>query len=397
MGKKVGIKGLQPDVPLGDGHYFMNELAEFLKNERLSCNLTVEALSGLSGISVSMFESFESCDFERFGASVLLRNIIRAYCDALHIEPDPLLRKYGAQIEACNIQDAGIKRYGRLQKTLYKRRRMVALPLLVFFLASAAVFYGGQWISKRRSKLYAPPNANRIFPQENLPVELQQLSASGASPTGAKPAPKPVTTGQATGKAVAEQKATASAGAAAMIDNNQAKAPEEASPPGGTSTGASAPPVKTAQIPTVASGETGETSKTAADPGATGNSAEVSPGFMSGDEKGALTQFSPGGSAEELAGEGPVQNAEARTLNRFTVNAEDRVWIQVKIDGQKSRSELLQSGDHREWVAVKSLEVVIGNAGGVRMKWNDNPLKAPHDVGRVLRFRLPDYAKAEQG
>lgn len=61
----------------------MKELAEFLKNARLESSLSVEALSGLSGISVSMLESFENLDFERFGAAVLLRNTVRAYCHAL--------------------------------------------------------------------------------------------------------------------------------------------------------------------------------------------------------------------------------------------------------------------------------------------------------------------------
>ncbi|MGO9531035.1 MAG: hypothetical protein ACLP3B_07620 [Syntrophobacteraceae bacterium] len=37
----------------------------------------------------------------------------------------------------------------------------------------------------------------------------------------------------------------------------------------------------------------------------------------------------------------------------------------------------------------------MGNAGGIHMKWNEQPVKAPRDPGRVLRFRLPDYAKAD--
>jgi len=56
---------------------------------------------------------------------------------------------------------------------------------------------------------------------------------------------------------------------------------------------------------------------------------------------------------------------------------------------------MLYPGDRREWAAGKSLQVVIGNAGGVLMKWNEQLLKAPREPGRVLRFRLPDYAKAE--
>ena len=108
----------------------MKELAEFLKTERLNRNLTLEAVSELSGISVSMLISLEACDFERFGASILIRNTIRAYCRALRIEAEPLIEKVCCEIEGYNTQDAGIRRYGQQMKLLHKRRRMISLPLL---------------------------------------------------------------------------------------------------------------------------------------------------------------------------------------------------------------------------------------------------------------------------
>ena len=81
--------------------------------------------------------------------------------------------------------------------------------------------------------------------------------------------------------------------------------------------------------------------------------------------------------------------------NKFAVEADDEVWIQVIIDDKETRSAMLHPGDRKEWAADKILQVVIGNAGGIHMKWNEQPVKAPRDPGRVLRFRLPDYAKAE--
>jgi hypothetical protein len=100
-------------------------------------------------------------------------------------------------------------------------------------------------------------------------------------------------------------------------------------------------------------------------------------------------------STEAVADDDPAQFGEEHPRNKFAVEADDKVWIQVRVDDKKTLSETLHAGDRREWPADKSLQVVIGNAGGIRMKWNEQPLKAPHDPGRVLRFRLPDYAKAE--
>lgn len=325
----------------------MEELAGYLKRERVHRNLTIEALSKLSGISASMLQSFENCDFERFGASILLRNAVRAYCNALNLDSEPLLKKFSSQIEACNLQEAGIERYGRLRKTLFKRRKMVALPLFVFFLSSTAVFFGGEWISQRRSRLFAPPpGANRLLSQQSLPAELQK------SPTRTPP--------KRPGKTISEQVQTARANSAAM--NFEAQKPAENS------------------------------GVAASDPDRTAGT------FTGSVDKADLAQFPVGNpAADVLPGDGALQKAEAHTLNKFAVQADSTVWIQIKIDDQKPRSEMLHPGDHKEWVAAKTLEVVIGNAGGVRMQWNDQPLNAPHVAGRVLRFRLPDYAASTPG
>jgi cytoskeletal protein RodZ len=164
----------------------MKELAEFLKTERLNRNMSLEALSERSGISICVLISIEGCDFERFGASLLIRNTIRAYCKALGREAEPLILKFSSEIDRYNIQDAGIKKYGHRMKILHKRRRMISLPVFALLLSFAAVFYGGMWISEKRARLFAPPAADRIFTQEELPVELQELMAPSPTARGDK-------------------------------------------------------------------------------------------------------------------------------------------------------------------------------------------------------------------
>lgn len=353
----------------------MKELAEFLKNQRIDSNLTVEAISRLSGISVSMLESFESFDFERFGACILLRNTVRAYCDALHLDADALMEKYSSQIEACNLQAEGLRRYGRLQKTIHKRRRMVALPVFVFFLAAVTVYCGGMWISKRRSKLFAPPNANKIFSQDNLPVELQQLPKSAAKTRLPTPAPQqPMKADRATKNTVA---------------NNAANTPAKTVGKPEAAAGAANNPPRLSQK------AVGKPQVAAV--GSAINPPRAPQKTIAPDGKGAVAQLPPGGSADAMSGGATVSNADAHTLNRFTVEADHKAWVQVKIDGQKASSVMLHPGDRKEWVAAKSLQVVIGNAGGVHMQWNGQPLKAPRVAGRVLRFSLPEYAKSEKG
>ncbi len=113
--------------------------------------------------------------------------MIRGYCQALEIEAEPIIGKFSHEIERYNTQDAGIRRYGQKMKFLHNRRRMISLPLFALFLISAAVFYGGMWVAERRSKLFAPPDADRVFTQEEIPADLQERLAPGPSARIKKP------------------------------------------------------------------------------------------------------------------------------------------------------------------------------------------------------------------
>ena len=326
----------------------MKELAEFLKTERLNRNLTLEAVSERSGISISMLISLEAWDFQRFGASILIRNTIRAYCQALQIEAEPLIGKFCSEIERYNIQDAGIRRYGEQMKLLRKRRRMISLPLLALFLIFAAVFYGGMWVSERRSQMFAPPDTDRVFTQEEIPADLQERLASGPGARIDKPGPDWRKADEAIRNAEIHIMESEKAANGATEAENMGEQAGEAS--------------EKDLIP----------------------------------DSGAPAHLAFSNSTEAVADDGPVHGAEETPpSNKFAVEADDKVWIQVRIDDKETRSAMLYPGDRREWSADKVLQVVIGNAGGVHMKWNEHPLEAPRDPGRVLRFRLPDYAKAE--
>lgn len=326
----------------------MKELAEFLKTERLNRNMTLEEVSRQSGISTSMLTFLEACDFEQFGASVLIRNTIRAYCKALRIESEALIAKFSSQIEEYNFQNLAIKKYGRRMAVLHRKRRMIGLPLFALFLSSAAVFYGGMWVSEKRAKLFAPPSADRVFTQQELPVELQEQLAPSPATRAVKPGP----------------------------DLRNA---DEA--------------LRTAEIHIR---ESEMAAEKAAESEKTGQpvEAEVSERYSLPDTEDK-PHLDLSNSTEAVAGDEPVRGVETIHPNKFAVEADDKVWIQVIIDDKATRSAMLRPGDRKEWVADKVLQVVVGNAGGIHMKWNEQPIKAPRDPGRVLRFRLPDYAKAE--
>ena len=72
------------------------------------------------------------------------------------------------------------------------------------------------------------------------------------------------------------------------------------------------------------------------------------------------------------------------------VEALERTWLRTIIDGSREREYLLQPGEQLTWMATSSMEVLVGNAGGIRLFLNDNPLKPLGESGKVVRLQLPD-------
>jgi transcriptional regulator with XRE-family HTH domain len=72
------------------------------------------------------------------------------------------------------------------------------------------------------------------------------------------------------------------------------------------------------------------------------------------------------------------------------VEALERTWLRIIIDGSREREYLLQPGEQLTWMARSDLELLVGNAGGIRLFLNDNPLKLLGQSGEVVRLKLPD-------
>ena len=75
--------------------------------------------------------------------------------------------------------------------------------------------------------------------------------------------------------------------------------------------------------------------------------------------------------------------------HRFEIEALQESWVEVKNEGRKTERFLLHPGERREWSVVGELQILLGNAGGVLMKWDGAPIDLGARPGQVLRFRLP--------
>lgn len=71
------------------------------------------------------------------------------------------------------------------------------------------------------------------------------------------------------------------------------------------------------------------------------------------------------------------------------IDAVEKTWIKVNIDGEEPLNYLLNPGDHIELEGRSRISLVIGNAGGLKMRLNDKPVALPGKSGDVVKIELP--------
>ena len=79
----------------------------------------------------------------------------------------------------------------------------------------------------------------------------------------------------------------------------------------------------------------------------------------------------------------------------LVISAKELSWVQVITDGSKTKEALMKPGESLTFEADNTMSFVIGNAGGVSMKFDGKALPTGKHA-QVLRFTLPEKPKAEK-
>ncbi|MCL4457979.1 MAG: DUF4115 domain-containing protein [Nitrospirae bacterium] len=79
----------------------------------------------------------------------------------------------------------------------------------------------------------------------------------------------------------------------------------------------------------------------------------------------------------------------AKRKHNLSISATDTVWIQLTIDGDDKKEILLNAGETAFYEAYRSMNLVVGNAAGVKLKFNGKPLENLGEKGQVVRLDLP--------
>lgn len=100
-------------------------------------------------------------------------------------------------------------------------------------------------------------------------------------------------------------------------------------------------------------------------------------------EKSVATE-SPGGVS--LSPEPATKISEKLSLQ---IIALENTWIKVIIDEKESTEYNLNPGDDLELEATTGYNLLIGNAGGIKLTLNDKPVAVPGKSGQVVTIHLP--------
>ena len=80
-----------------------------------------------------------------------------------------------------------------------------------------------------------------------------------------------------------------------------------------------------------------------------------------------------------------------KPLEKFVlhITAVDDTWIKVIVDNKDPREYNLMSGEKLEMEASAGFNLLIGNAGGLELKLNGEPIKISGKAGEVVNIQLP--------
>jgi len=67
-----------------------------------------------------------------------------------------------------------------------------------------------------------------------------------------------------------------------------------------------------------------------------------------------------------------------------------RTWLHLIIDDSQELEYLLKPDEKHTWRAMSGFRLHIGNAAGLQLYLNDQPLKALGESGEVVLLHLPD-------
>jgi len=308
----------------------MQDLAELLKAERLRQGWTLQDLSNRTHVSITVLKALEAGRFERIGTPVVIDSLLRTYSIVLGINAKTPGAEGGPQVSDTQIDPESLRRSKKVGS--WKWAVIVFLACCGMAVAVRALLMSG-WKGEAGIQSQSTQTATS---------EKQAVESEGTAPPAGIEESKQT---EAPEQAVESERTAPPAG---IEGSKQPEAPEKAQ----------------------SSVEVSEAEKENSNPPSENSSPN------------------PPGQAN-LALSEPSVTRPLKTNHVLEIQSDQKTWVQVIVDEGNAESELLQPVEMREWQPMERARVVIGNGGGVRVKWDGKPVEISAKPGRVVRLTFP--------
>ena len=341
------------------------ELGAALRVEREKRGLDLEDAANKLKISARLLRALEEGDEQSLPPLAYTKGFIRSYASYVGLSAEEVSEALGA-LEAATEPTAPQNVYEPEMVLTPRRNLKPLLAGVVMVGIVAAVFFAWQqgaldFLGRQTRRLAQPA------PMQSAESVDPGNLAGRSAPVAAAPA---TGAASASGPASGQPSVPVAATAGKPAGSAPASAPAAQAPSAGAPAGQAAQPA--AGLPPVRG-----TAAAGAAPAGAPASAPAAP------VQAAPAQGVPGQAAAAQAGE--VQPG----THKLIITATEECWIHSSADKTDTRQFSLRKGDTFALTFSKSLELKLGNAGGVRLRYDGEELPQAGQSGQVRNLTFP--------
>jgi cytoskeleton protein RodZ len=330
----------------------MKNLGEYLRAERLARGISLEQISANTKVSMSMLQAIEEGDIGQLPAMVFTKGFLRAYAEQIGLDPEAVIVEYQDLTEEVDARQTTIEMFQQRLRPEPTKKRLLALLLTLPLLAGLTL---ALW------------RFNYVWQESPLattgePVELSQVSPGNDSVSGLHQSQSAMEPRE---DVEVGQESQVGSAIDSNSDRHQAQSALQSQQALDLTSAGIGPRLAESEFDT------------------------QTPPHPPADEKVTSTHAS--GVYPEY--EDPQQvEPQPHASAPYTLKAEatETTWLSISIDEMKGREYLLKPGEQVTWEATKGFKLRIGNAAGIQLSLNDEPIKPLGRSGRVVRLELPD-------
>ena len=349
-----------------EAYMTLEELGAALRAEREKRGLSIEDVANHLKIGARLLRALEEGDASSLPHLAYAKGFIRSYSSYLGMAAEEVNE---AVCALGGTSPAVPQPVYTPEESLAPGRSLKWLGVVIVL----ALLAGGAYVAWQQGALDFLSRQTRRLAQPSPPLQTPDTAENVPGRDASAPAADSAQTSSQTPAAKPEAFAPAA--------SPSPEVPPVATPASAASTVSSGGVNTPSSVPAPAFGGTGGSAQNAAPASAWGVSSTMS----------APAQPAVGQNATQPAQ--PADGALPPGQHKVVITATEECWVHSNADNTDTRQFSLRKGDTFALTFTKSLELKLGNAGGVRIRYNGQDMPAPGQSGQVRTLTFPPAAR----